>query len=169
MCDRPVANAHGSQPPGDRGAIRGVAVTDEVARCHIPWECRSVRRSDGRVQTALRAGHPASGAATARLDRCDSKSNRRVDRPAGHRSSGKGTSAICWRITTPTTMGCARTLRSTRIRRSIDLRRQSGVSHQSLARRSPSALRSDGIVDPSKIALAPSNGLSRDRLKRVQD
>src|SRR5690348_6560279 len=37
--DRPVANAHGSQPPGDRGAIRGVAVTDEVARCLIPWEC----------------------------------------------------------------------------------------------------------------------------------
>jgi len=29
-------------------------------------------------------------------------------------------------------MGCARTLHSTRIRRSIDLRRQSGVSHQSL-------------------------------------
>jgi hypothetical protein len=29
-------------------------------------------------------------------------------------------------------MECARTLRSTRIRRSIDLRRQSGVSHQSL-------------------------------------
>src|SRR5215471_8546454 len=37
--DRPVANAHGSQPPGDRGAIRGVAVTDEVSRCLIPWEC----------------------------------------------------------------------------------------------------------------------------------
>src|SRR5215468_7087548 len=36
--DRPVANAHGLQPPGDRGAIRGVAVTDEVARCLIPWE-----------------------------------------------------------------------------------------------------------------------------------
>src|SRR6516162_2088071 len=45
---------------------------------------------------------------------------------------GNGTSAICWRITPPTTMGCARTLHSTRIRRSIDLRRQSGVSHQSL-------------------------------------
>ena len=29
-------------------------------------------------------------------------------------------------------VGCARTLHSTRIRRSIDLRRQSGVSHQSL-------------------------------------
>ncbi|HEY2599022.1 MAG TPA: integrase core domain-containing protein, partial [Candidatus Dormibacteraeota bacterium] len=28
---------------------------------------------------------------------------------------GKGTSAICWRITPPITMGCARTLRSTRI------------------------------------------------------
>ena len=37
--DRPVANAHGLQPPGDRGAMRGVAVTDEVARCLIPWEC----------------------------------------------------------------------------------------------------------------------------------
>src|SRR5947209_14369723 len=37
--DRPVANAHGSQPPGDRGAIRGVAVTDEVARRLIPREC----------------------------------------------------------------------------------------------------------------------------------
>ena len=45
---------------------------------------------------------------------------------------GNGTSAICWRITRPTTMGCARTLRSTRMLRSIDLRRQSGVSHQSL-------------------------------------
>src|SRR6516165_12031665 len=37
--DRAVANAHGSQSPGDRGAIRGVAVTDEEARCLIPWEC----------------------------------------------------------------------------------------------------------------------------------
>src|SRR5271169_2495999 len=37
--DRPIANAHDPQPPGDRGAIRGVAVTDEVARCLIPWEC----------------------------------------------------------------------------------------------------------------------------------
>ena len=27
------------QPPGDRAAIRGVAVTDEVARCLIPGEC----------------------------------------------------------------------------------------------------------------------------------
>src|SRR5215470_17466102 len=45
---------------------------------------------------------------------------------------GKGTSAICWRITPPTTTGCARTLHSTRMLRSIDLRRQSGVSHQSL-------------------------------------
>ena len=33
---------------------------------------------------------------------------------------GNGTSAVCWRITPPTTMGCARTLHSTRIRRSID-------------------------------------------------
>src|SRR5689334_11739715 len=30
--DGPLANAHGSQPPGDCGAIEGVAVTDEVAR-----------------------------------------------------------------------------------------------------------------------------------------
>src|SRR6516225_6386254 len=37
--DRRVANAHGSQPPGDRGAIRGVAVSDEIARWLIPWEC----------------------------------------------------------------------------------------------------------------------------------
>ena len=37
-----------------------------------------------------------------------------------------------WRITPPTTTGCARILRSTRIPLSIDLRRQSGVSHQSL-------------------------------------
>jgi hypothetical protein len=43
---------------------------------------------------------------------------------------GKGISAICWQITPPTTM--ARTLRLTRILRSIDQRRQSGVSHQSL-------------------------------------
>src|SRR5215831_666919 len=45
---------------------------------------------------------------------------------------GKGTSVICWRITRPTTTGCARTLRSTRMLRSIHLRRQSGLSHQSL-------------------------------------
>src|SRR5215831_8358481 len=45
---------------------------------------------------------------------------------------GKRTSVICWRITRPTTTGCARTLRSTRMLRSIDLRRQSGLSHQSL-------------------------------------
>src|SRR5215467_13663638 len=35
--DRPVANAHGLQATGDRGAIGGVAVSDEVARCLIPW------------------------------------------------------------------------------------------------------------------------------------
>jgi hypothetical protein len=40
--------------------------------------------------------------------------------------------AICWRITPATTMVCARTLHSTRIARSIALRRQSGISHQSL-------------------------------------
>src|SRR5262252_3148522 len=45
---------------------------------------------------------------------------------------GKSTSVICWRITRPTTTGCARTLRSTRMLHSIDLRRQSGLSHQSL-------------------------------------
>src|SRR5215471_13251672 len=45
---------------------------------------------------------------------------------------GNGTSVICWRITRPTTTGCARTLRSTGILRSIDRRRQSGVLHQSL-------------------------------------
>ena len=44
----------------------------------------------GRVQTALRAGHPASGAATTRLDQCDSKSNCRVDRPPDHRSIPMG-------------------------------------------------------------------------------
>src|SRR5215472_17233426 len=49
------------------------------AQSHRPHRRhRSVRRADDRVQTALRAGHPASGAATARLDQCDSKSNRRV-------------------------------------------------------------------------------------------
>ena len=38
------------------------------AQSHRPHRRgRSVRRSDDRVQTALRAGHPASGAATARL------------------------------------------------------------------------------------------------------
>ena len=35
-------------------------------------------------------------------------------------------------ISSPCTTGCARTLRSTRMLRSIDLRRQSGSSHQSL-------------------------------------
>src|SRR5215469_2898745 len=37
--DRPVANADGLQATGDRGAIRGVAVTDEIARRLIPWKC----------------------------------------------------------------------------------------------------------------------------------
>ena len=61
------------------------------AQSHRPHRRhRSVRRSDGRVQTALRAGHPASRAATAGLDRCDSKSNRRVDRPADYRSIPMG-------------------------------------------------------------------------------
>jgi hypothetical protein len=41
----------------------------------------------------------------------------------------KDTSAICWRITPPTTTGRACILRSTRILRSIDLRKQSGGSH----------------------------------------
>src|SRR5262249_39877096 len=36
--DWPVANAHGLQATGDRGAIRGVAVSDEVARRLIPWK-----------------------------------------------------------------------------------------------------------------------------------
>jgi transposase InsO family protein len=45
---------------------------------------------------------------------------------------GRGTSVICWRITPPTTTGCVRTLHSTRMPRSIDLCRQSGLSHQSL-------------------------------------
>src|SRR5437762_12050940 len=36
--DRPVANAHGSQPPADRRALRGVAVTAEVARRDITRE-----------------------------------------------------------------------------------------------------------------------------------
>jgi len=36
-----------------------------------------------------------------------------------------------WPITRPTATGCARTLHSTRIPRSVDLRRQSGISHQS--------------------------------------
>src|SRR5215470_192125 len=61
------------------------------AQSHRPHRRRrSVRGSDDRVQTALRAGHPGSGAATARLDQCDSKSNRRVDRPADHRSIPMG-------------------------------------------------------------------------------
>src|SRR6516162_2683196 len=59
---------------------------------------------------------------------------------------GNGTSAICWRTTPPTTMGCARTLHSTRIRRSIDPCRQSGVSHQSLGSAVSIALCSDGII-----------------------
>jgi hypothetical protein len=45
---------------------------------------------DGRVQTALRAGHPASGTVTTRLDRRDAKSNCRVDRPPDHRSIPMG-------------------------------------------------------------------------------
>jgi len=36
-------------------------------------------------------------------------------------------------ISSPYTTGCARTLRSTRMLRSIDRRRQSGLSHQSLS------------------------------------
>src|SRR5215468_2285995 len=61
------------------------------AQSHRPHRRhRSVRRSDDRVQTALWAGHPASRAATTRLDQCDSKSNRRVDRPADHRSLPMG-------------------------------------------------------------------------------
>jgi hypothetical protein len=37
--DRPVANAHGSQPARDRGTIRRVTVSDEIAGRLIPWEC----------------------------------------------------------------------------------------------------------------------------------
>jgi hypothetical protein len=59
---------------------------------------------------------------------------------------GKGTSGICWPITRPTTMGCARTLHSTRIPRSIALRRQPGVSHQSLGSAVSIGTRSDGII-----------------------
>src|SRR5215469_16396174 len=61
------------------------------AQSHRPHRRpRSVRRADDRVQTALRAGHPASGAATARLDQGDSKSNGGVDRPADLRSIPMG-------------------------------------------------------------------------------
>ena len=34
--DRPVANAHGSQPARDRGTIRRVTVSDEIAGRLIP-------------------------------------------------------------------------------------------------------------------------------------
>src|SRR5262245_36226961 len=72
-----------------RGPVSGLA--GFPAQSHRPHRRRrSVRRSDDRVQTALRAGHPASGAATARLDQCDRKSNRRVDRPADLRSIPMG-------------------------------------------------------------------------------
>ena len=60
-----------------------------------------------------------------------------------HKSQGSEYSAVIIPVLTQhyamlqrnlvyTGMGCARTLRSTRIPRSIDLRRQSGASHQSL-------------------------------------
>ena len=37
--DRPVSNAHGSQPACDRGTIGRVTVSDEIARCFVPREC----------------------------------------------------------------------------------------------------------------------------------
>src|SRR6516162_7323435 len=55
-----MSRRHGPRSPGLAGF---------PAQSHRPHRRhRSVRRSDGRVQTALRAGHPASGAATAGLD-----------------------------------------------------------------------------------------------------
>jgi hypothetical protein len=36
--DRPISNTHHAEPALDRQTIGGVAVTDEVARCLIPWE-----------------------------------------------------------------------------------------------------------------------------------
>jgi hypothetical protein len=73
-----MSRRHGPRSPGWQAFLRNH---------HRPHRRRrSVRRSDDRVQTALRVGHPGSGAATARLDQCDGKSNRRVDRPSDHRS-----------------------------------------------------------------------------------
>src|SRR5271155_1763914 len=37
-CDGPVSNAHGSHATYGRGAVDGVAVTEQVARCLIPRE-----------------------------------------------------------------------------------------------------------------------------------
>ena len=77
-----MSRRHGPRSPGWQAFLRNH--TAHIAR-H-----RSVRRSDGRVQSALRAGHPASGAATTRLDQCDAKSNCRMDRPPDHRSIPMG-------------------------------------------------------------------------------
>src|SRR4051812_45667940 len=77
-----MSRRHGPRSPGWQAFLRNHTA-------HIAG-IDSLRRSDDWVQTAIRTGHPRSGAATAGLDRCDSKSNRRVDRPADHRSIPMG-------------------------------------------------------------------------------
>ena len=74
------------RPP--RAGGPSCATTPATSR---PSICSSFRRD--RIQAALRAGHPASGAATARLDQRHDKPDRRVDRPTGHRSIPVGRSA----------------------------------------------------------------------------
>src|SRR5215472_17941014 len=64
---------------------------------------------------------------------------------------GTGTSVICWRITPPTTTGCVRTLRSTRMLRSIaqTVGRIASVTWLGGLHRQ---LRSDGIIGRHRYA-----------------
>jgi hypothetical protein len=53
--DRPISDAHGSQPAGDRNTIARVTIADEVARRVVPQECSSTL--DATTARLLTAGH----------------------------------------------------------------------------------------------------------------
>ena len=75
-----MSRRHGPRSPGWQAFLRNH--TDHIAGVDL----FVVPTIGFKVLYGLVIRHPASGAATARLDQCDSKSNRRVDRPADHRS-----------------------------------------------------------------------------------
>ena len=79
-----MSRRHGPRSPGWQAFLRNH--TDHIAGVDL----FVVPTIGFKVLYGLVIRHPASGAATARLDRCDSKSNRRVDRPADYRSIPMG-------------------------------------------------------------------------------
>ena len=114
----------------------GVLCTVDTVTAEVLCPAASSRRLCIAISVTVRLSSPADHATLTVAERAcrtaDWLDPTRVPRPCRGVGGNAPPSFICWRITRPTTTGCARTLRSTRMLRSIDLRRHSGLSHQSL-------------------------------------